>query len=56
MKTKQLVCSDCGCRFEIKDAKESAPQAPGIEKPHEGPTKPATVSCPQCGSYNLTTA
>ena len=56
MKTKQLVCNDCGCRFEIKDAKESAPKTPGIEKPREGPTKPATLSCPQCGSYNLTTA
>ena len=56
MKTKQLVCSDCGCRFEIKDATESSPQARGIEKPHEGRTKPATASCPQCGSYNLTTA
>ncbi len=56
MKANQLVCNDCGCRFEIKDGKERAPQGARIEKPHESPVRPATVSCPECGSYNCTTA
>ena len=56
MKTKQSVCNDCGCRFEIKDAKASVAQAPGKEKVAENKTKPGLIACPECRSYNITTA
>ncbi len=56
MKSKQLKCNDCGCRFEIKDPKEPAPAAPGPDKAGASKTKPASVSCPECQSYNITTA
>ena len=68
MKSKQLVCNDCGCRFEIKDAKESVPQTASTDKLRgkvtgkasdksgESKTTPVTLSCPECRSYNVTTA
>ena len=56
MKTKQLVCNDCGCRFEIKDRKETVSQAAGKDKSAESNTGSAPLSCPECRSYDLTTA
>ena len=56
MKTKQLVCNDCGCRFDIKERKESGSQPAGAERPAKAETKQASVSCPECQSYNITTA
>jgi hypothetical protein len=56
VKTKQLVCNDCGCRFEIKEAKGSASETARTEKAGESRTKPVTLSCPECRSYNITTA
>ncbi len=56
MKAKELVCNDCGCRFEIKEAKAPAPEAAAKEKAGEGKTRPAGPSCPECRSYNITTA
>jgi hypothetical protein len=56
MKTKRLVCNDCGCRFEIKDTKEPVSQKAGSVKAGKSKTGPAPLSCPECQSYNLTTA
>ncbi len=56
MKAKELVCNDCGCRFEIKDKKEPVPRPPVTAKAAESKTKPGPVSCPECRSYNITTA
>jgi hypothetical protein len=56
MKTKQLTCNDCGCRFEIKDAKEPLPRTAGTDKVEESRTRPVSLSCPECRSYNITTA
>ena len=56
MKRKQLACNDCGCRFEIKEAKVAVPQTGGTEKAGKRKTEPVTLSCPECRSYNVTTA
>jgi hypothetical protein len=56
METKQMVCNDCGCRFEIKDPKRPVPQTAGIDKAGKSRNGPARLSCPECRSYNLTTA
>ncbi len=56
MKTKQLVCNDCGCRFEIKDAKEHTPQTAEKEKGPDSRHRSESISCPECRSYNVTTA
>lgn len=56
MKAKQLVCNDCGCRFEIKNPKEAGSQAAGKDKTPESGTGSSSPSCPECRSYNLTTA
>lgn len=56
MKTKQLVCNDCGCKFEIKDARESTPQNTRDKEVGEGKTGEVSLSCPECRSFNITTA
>ena len=56
MKTKNVVCNDCGCRFEIKDTKAPVPQTSGTDKAAESKTRPGSISCPECQSYNITTA
>ena len=56
VKTKQLVCHDCGCRFEIKEAKDAVPETATTEKAGKSTTKPAAHPCPECRSYNVTTA
>jgi len=57
MKSKQLLCNDCGCRFEIKESKEIQPQGRSATgKEDLSKSKPASVSCPECRSYNITTA
>ena len=54
---KQLICNDCGCRFEIRDAKEeSIPQTAKKDKTGTSQTRPLSLSCPECRSYNITTA
>ncbi len=56
MKTRQLVCNDCGCRFEIKEAGKSKLQAAGAKAVEPEKARRASVSCPECQSYNVTTA
>jgi hypothetical protein len=56
MKTKRLVCNDCGCRFEVKEPKEPVSQTAGLDKTGESKTERVPLSCPECRSYNLTTA
>lgn len=55
METKQLMCNDCGCRFEIKETKGSQPEKPK-SAPGENRPAQAGLSCPECRSYNITTA
>ncbi len=56
MKTKQLVCNDCGCRFEIRDVKESGRESIKAKRAEESKSAPLSLSCPECRSYNITTA
>jgi len=49
---KELVCNDCGCRFEIREHKEGEVKT---AKKEVNPPPPRT-SCPECQSYNITTA
>ncbi len=56
MGAQHLVCTDCGCKFQIHEAGKKAvktSQAKG-----NGPEKAKTlkVCCPECQSYNVTTA
>ena len=46
---KQLVCNDCGCRFEAQVKKD--------DKRREAPAvPPEPTSCPKCKSLDVTTA
>ncbi|HEY3275995.1 MAG TPA: hypothetical protein VGJ94_05195 [Syntrophorhabdaceae bacterium] len=48
---KQLMCNDCGCRFEAGTGKEPPEKE---VKPQAPP--PPSVQCPECKSMNVTTA
>ncbi len=55
MEMKQCVCNDCGCRFEYRILKEGEfPVVP--EDTKKCPPEINNVACPQCASYNVTTA
>ena len=56
MKAKQLVCNDCGCRFEIKEGKEPAREKGRPARSAKDSRTQADLSCPECRSYNITTA
>ncbi len=56
MKSKQLMCNDCGCRFEIKDERGSVSQPVRGKEAVEDKTRDAPLSCPECRSFNITTA
>jgi len=51
MKTRRLICNDCGCRFEIKDGKESITQTarPSKTDASASKSKSVSVSCPESG-------
>jgi hypothetical protein len=56
MELKQCVCNDCGCRFEFRILKKG--QLPVLE-PDEKKSKksePRPMPCPECESYNVSTA
>ena len=56
VKAKQLVCNDCGCRFEIKEGKEPAREKGRPARSAKDSRTQADLSCPECRSYNITTA
>ncbi len=56
MKVKELVCNDCGCRFEIKEAEAPGREVRRPDKPLKDRWTQADISCPECRSYNITTA
>ena len=46
---KQLVCNDCGCRFEAKAKKDGGAGGKPV-------VPPEPVSCPKCKGLDVTTA
>jgi hypothetical protein len=56
METKILVCNDCGCKFEVKDVKTPVKETPRPAPPPKDRWTQADVACPECRSYNVTTA
>ena len=56
MEIKKCVCNDCGCRFEFRILKDG--EFPILENNEEKSqkTEPRRIPCPQCESYNVTTA
>ncbi|MGD0231509.1 MAG: hypothetical protein ABSC19_14315 [Syntrophorhabdales bacterium] len=56
MQTKQMVCNDCGCRFELRDSGKLTSQTPGKAEAPEKKTDQTPVSCPKCQGFNVTTA
>ncbi len=56
MEAQQLVCNDCGCRFEIKEGQGPPPETGKKDKEGEGRAASRRVTCPECESYNVSTA
>jgi len=54
MKQFVCVCNDCGCRFELRIVESGKPAAKTIEK--KSKTGPRRITCPECESFNITTA
>lgn len=54
METSKFVCNDCGCVFEYRIIKRETP----VEKDEKEKAKtgPRRVMCPECESFNITTA
>ncbi len=56
MEARKLVCNDCGCRFELVDLKERPPQVREKGEPAKTERGPVDLACPECRSFNVTTA
>jgi hypothetical protein len=56
MGAKHLVCNDCGCKFQIHESKKGESQVSQKKEAGKEKAKPLNVCCPECQSYNVTTA
>ena len=56
MGAQHLVCTDCGCKFQIHEAGKKQAQASQGKSAGTGKPKPPKVCCPECQSMNVTTA
>jgi hypothetical protein len=54
MEAKQFVCNDCGCRFEFRILERKGPVPEKSAK--KGEEEPRRITCPECESFNITTA
>ncbi len=54
MEIIQYSCNDCGCRFEYRILERKEPAQKKAKKKSEA--QPRRVMCPECESYNITTA
>ncbi len=56
MGAKELRCNDCGCRFEVRESGTSSRSSGEVQKKENKKPEAQPLSCPECRSYNITTA